>query len=174
MIGEETLLTGPEAPSLTASSHHAAEEDWAAAEDDPFADYFTDGPADEPAESCDELTAAVSLRQQQRPDGLVLEVEDDITPTAEETSSTQVARPRPDLASLRNSPAIQTANELGQNRPQATDFQVGQQVHHADYGDGTIERISGTGPRAIAAVRFADATRTRSFVLAHGGLQPLN
>ena len=174
MIGEETLLTGPEAPSLTTSSQHAAAEDWAAAEDDPFADYFSDGPADEPAEGCDELTAAASPRQHQRPDGLVLEVEDEFTPAVEETASTEVTRPPPDLASLRSSPAIRTANELGQSRPQAADFQVGQQVHHADYGDGTIERISGTGPRAIAAVRFADAARTRSFVLAHGGLQPLD
>jgi len=77
------------------------------------------------------------------------------------------------LNDLRKSPALRAANELGSKRQQVTHFEVGQRVYHAEYGEGVLERISGNGPRAVAAVRFTNTHRTRSFVLAHGGLQLL-
>ena len=44
---------------------------------------------------------------------------------------------------------------------------------HEEYGEGVLEKIGGTGHRAIGVVRFEGATRTRSFVLMHGALKKI-
>ena len=48
-------------------------------------------------------------------------------------------------------------------------FQEGQRVRHPDYGEGTVERIGGVGPKAVGTVRFDTAGR-RTFVLARAAL----
>ena len=173
MIGAETLLTGPEAPTLS-SLGHEEDSDWSPREDDPFADYFSSGPDDEFSGVSDQPADTMPL-QQERADGLVLELDSEPAEPAVKLPAKQ-SRSRGDLTSLaklRESPALRAASELGSERPRITDFHVGQRVRHAEYGEGVLERISGNGPRAVAAVRFTNASRTRSFVLAHGGLEPI-
>ena len=52
-------------------------------------------------------------------------------------------------------------------------FDVGENAFHEEYGEGVLEKIGGTGHRAIGVVRFEGANRTRSFVLIHGALKKI-
>lgn len=74
---------------------------------------------------------------------------------------------------LHQSPAIQTANKLNQRKKIDVTFDVGEKVFHEEYGEGVLEKIGGTGHRAIGTVRFEGANRTRSFVLIHGALKKI-
>ena len=49
----------------------------------------------------------------------------------------------------------------------------GQRVRHAEYGEGTVAGVSGTGVRSVATVIFDGAAGTRRFILSHGALEPL-
>jgi DNA helicase-2/ATP-dependent DNA helicase PcrA len=175
MIGEETLLTGPEAPTLSTLGH-AEDGDWSPREDDPFADYFSAAPDHDCSDASDQVADTKMLPHQERADGLILELDPDAPePFVKPTEKRSPARSDlTSLAKLRESPALRAASELSSQRPQAADFRVGQRVRHAEYGEGVLERISGNGPRAVAAVRFANASRARSFVLAHGGLEGID
>ena len=42
----------------------------------------------------------------------------------------------------------------------------------AEYGEGTVAGVSGTGPRSVATVTFDGPAGTRRFVLAHGAIEP--
>jgi hypothetical protein len=168
MLGEETLLTGPEAPALGQANSTADDGDWHVEAADPFADCFEHQP-----DAVDDLPLAQSsdppAARHERSDGLILEVD----AAAAEHLSDQPPAGRPagrkrKVASL----ALQRASELGAPA-QPPALQTGERVAHETYGPGTLERISGSGPRAIGVVRFDGATRTRSFVLAHGGLERL-
>lgn len=174
MIGTETLLAGPEAPALS-SLGIDGNGDWSKQEDDPFADCFSLGPDSDLSDTVDQTYDTLSPQYQERADGLVLELDSESTePPKKRVPKKLHSRADPiSLNDLRKSPALRAANELGSKRQQVTHFEVGQRVYHAEYGEGVLERISGNGPRAVAAVRFTNTGRTRSFVLAHGGLQLL-
>jgi hypothetical protein len=45
-------------------------------------------------------------------------------------------------------------------------------VRHADYGEGVIAGISGSGPRSVATVLFDGPAGTRKFIVGHGSLEP--
>jgi hypothetical protein len=47
-------------------------------------------------------------------------------------------------------------------------------VRHAEYGEGTLGGISGTGPRAVGTVIFDGPAGTRKFILGHGALEPID
>jgi len=168
MLGEETLLTGPEAPALEQAATSFDEADWHSDSADPFADCFESQP-----DVVDDLSIeepnATAVPRLQRPDGLVLEVDgEDEGPAADQSPVQKTVGRKRQTADL----AIRLASELGAPAEPPI-LQTGERVTHETYGSGTLERISGSGPRAIGVVRFDGASRTRSFVLAHGGLQPL-
>ena len=168
MLGEETLLTGPEAPALEQAATSFDEADWHSDSADPFADCFESQP-----DAVDDLSIeepnATAVPRLQRPDGLVLEVDgEDEGPAADQSPVQKTVGRKRQTADL----AIRLASELGAPAEPPI-LQTGERVTHATYGSGTLERISGSGPRAIGVVRFDGASRTRSFVLAHGGLQRL-
>ena len=168
MLGEETLLTGPEAPALEQAATSFDEADWHSDSADPFADCFESQPDVVDDLSIEELNATAVPRLQ-RPDGLVLEVDgEDEGPAADQSPVQKTVGRKRQTADL----AIRLASELGAPAEPPI-LQTGERVTHETYGSGTLERISGSGPRAIGVVRFDGASRTRSFVLAHGGLQPL-
>jgi len=50
----------------------------------------------------------------------------------------------------------------------------GQRVRHAEYGEGTVERVGGTGPRMVGTVRFDGPAGRRTFILAHATLEALD
>jgi len=166
MLGEETLLTGPEAPTLEQTASSFDDADWHTDPADPFADCFESHP-----DAVDDLPVeqpnAAPAPQLERPDGLVLEVDGE-RPATGQSPAQKPARRKRKAADL----AIRLASELGAPAEPPV-LQTGERVAHETYGPGTLERISGTGPRAIGVVRFDGASRTRSFVLAHGGLQRL-
>ena len=168
MLGEETLLTGPEAPALEQAATSFDEADWHSDSADPFADCFESQP-----DAVDDLSIeepnATAVPRLQRPDGLVLEVDgEDEGPAADQSPVQKTVGRKRQTADL----AIRLASELGAPAEPPI-LQTGERVTHETYGSGTLERISGSGPRAIGVVRFDGASRTRSFVLAHGGLQRL-
>jgi hypothetical protein len=56
--------------------------------------------------------------------------------------------------------------------PRRPSFEPGQRVRHADYGEGTLAGISGTGPRSVGTVIFDGPAGTRKFILGHGAIEP--
>ena len=67
--------------------------------------------------------------------------------------------------------ASDLASRLGGQPPVKRTYQIGQRVRHAEYGEGSITGISGTGPRAVGTVIFDGAAGTRKFILGHGALE---
>ena len=100
-----------------------------------------------------------------RQDGLTLELDD-----APAASSGRQPR--------RQTAAFATAADLaaklaGMTRPKHN-YEAGQRVRHADYGEGVLSGISGTGPRSVGTVIFDGPAGTRKFILGHGALEPLD
>jgi DNA helicase-2/ATP-dependent DNA helicase PcrA len=150
MAGSETDVTGPEAPPAGGTG---------------LGDAFRVDAEGLDAASQEEHSRGSGTRSEARDDGLVLEVED-----AEPAPRTERPRPRP-------APALERAADLaarlagGASRPS---FEQGQRVRHADYGDGVLAAISGTGPRSVGTVIFDGPAGTRKFILGHGALQPVS
>ncbi|NQW49430.1 MAG: UvrD-helicase domain-containing protein [Planctomycetes bacterium] len=160
MTGTETVVTGAEAPALGAS--------WAGWRDDD--DYSQIVAEDAPEEAGTRPTSPPPL---QRPDGLLLELDDAEPPAEVRTTS----RPRPGISRPRGlDGAIERATDLalrlGGVQPAKLTYAAGQRVRHAEYGEGVIAEISGTGPRAVGTVLFDGPAGTRKFILSHGSLQP--
>jgi DNA helicase-2/ATP-dependent DNA helicase PcrA len=155
MTGSETEVTGAEAPPRGSVVF------------DPFGDAARgDECADDVQAAGHRRPAGTSVARQ---DGLVLEIED-----ADEAERLQ-SRPR-EKRRLRPT-AFETAADLaarmaGQG-PRAMSFDTGQRVRHAEYGEGVIAGISGTGPRAVGTVIFSGPAGTRKFILGHGALEPI-
>lgn len=155
MTGSETEVTGAEAPPRGSVVF------------DPFGDAARgDEFADDAQVAGHRRPAGTSVARQ---DGLVLEVED-----ADEVERLQ-SRPRENRRSRPT--AFETAADLaarmaGQG-PRTLSFDTGQRVRHAEYGEGVIAGISGTGPRAVGTVIFSGPAGTRKFILGHGALEPI-
>jgi DNA helicase-2/ATP-dependent DNA helicase PcrA len=164
MTGTETVVTGAEAPALGASWAR-----WGVEPDDDYAQVAADDPGDAaPAASAGRATKP-------RPDGLVLDLDDSDLPDGE--GLRKPPRPRPAAARPRGlEAAIERATELASRlsggMPVKRTYAVGQRVRHAEYGEGTIAGISGTGPRGVATVIFDGPAGTRKFILGHGTLEP--
>jgi hypothetical protein len=67
--------------------------------------------------------------------------------------------------------ASDLANRLGGQPPVKRTYEIGQRIRHAEYGEGSITSISGTGPRAVGTVIFDGPAGTRKFILGHGALE---
>jgi DNA helicase-2/ATP-dependent DNA helicase PcrA len=155
MTGSETVVTGAEAPTD---------------DDGPRFDPFGDA-ARRAATDVDEYSQLADEPQPRSPaarpraDGPVLEL-DDAPPPAE--------RPRRRRAA---EAAIERATDLALRmagrQPVVRTYEAGQRVRHAEYGEGVIAGISGTGPRAVGTVIFSGPAGTRKFILGHGALEPV-
>ncbi|MBT4158869.1 MAG: hypothetical protein HOD99_08520, partial [Planctomycetaceae bacterium] len=174
MMGEESYLCGPEAPSMRDASDHEHNQDVSHVSNDTFADYFSSSETDDSDNHLIESSHAKQTHEQTRPDGLVLEMDSEFI-QAEDHEKIQTTPLRKQQVSLRphQSPAISTANKLNQRKEKEVSFNVGDTVLHEDHGEGVVEKVGGLGPRAIGVVRFQGADRTRSFVLIHGALKKL-
>ena len=121
----------------------------------------------------DESTYPDTTHQKIRSDGLVLEIESDFIQEVDSDRKHTKKTVEQKSPTLHQSPAIQTANKLNQRKKPDINFNVGERVSHEEYGEGVLEKISGTGHRAIGVIRFEGANRTRSFVLMHGALKKI-
>ena len=109
-----------------------------------------------------------------RQDGLVLELDE-----AQAASPPSRRRPAPGKPAGAGKPtgfvtAAELAERLAGTRPPSRDYTTGQRVRHAEYGEGVIAGISGTGPRSVGTVLFEGPAGTRKFILGHGALEPLD
>ena len=164
MTGTETVVTGAEAPASAASWAR-----WGGDADDDFAQAPAD---DEQADIA--ATPPVRGPTTLRPDGLVLELEDSGAP--DEIGPRPSPRRRPEAPRRRGldtaiGRASDLANRMGGQPPVKRTYEVGQRVRHAEYGEGSITGISGTGPRAVGTVIFDGPAGTRKFILGHGALE---
>jgi len=154
MQGSETTVVGSEAPPPDALFDPFG--DAARRRDDDFDDLIQDVPA----------SRASTSGRSARGDGLTIDVDD---------AQDETTRPEPAARRRRGfEVAIQRAADLAarmeaEGRPRRT-FAVGQRVRHADYGEGAIAGISGTGPRSVGTVIFDGPAGTRKFILGHGAL----
>jgi hypothetical protein len=150
MAGSETAVTGPEAPAAGGLA---------------FGD-FDGASGDEFDEASQEQSPrGPRMHRATRDDGLVLEVDE-----AETAGWAARAHRRPP-------PVVERAADLAArmvagNTARPT-FESGQRVRHADYGDGVLAAISGTGPRSVGTVIFDGPAGTRKFILGHGALRPV-
>ena len=155
MTGSETMVSGTESSATTdldSWSEGEASDPATAAGDDSFSQVEDHSPA----------RGSPQMRQ----DGLVLD-------TGETDTEMPVAPKQRTPARL---PPVLTAAQLTTGRtPGSVDparqFSSGDQVVHEEYGLGTISRVSGIGPRAVATVIFSGPSGTRKFILGHGALR---
>jgi DNA helicase-2/ATP-dependent DNA helicase PcrA len=150
MTGSETELTGTEAPlsgAIAIDDFFASEPSRSRRPDVDDASQLVAGPADE-------------------------DISQDLS---DDNPSLRAARPLRERPS--RSLAFQTAADLAERlgggpKPRHT-FTAGQRVRHADYGEGVLSGISGTGPRSVGTVIFDGPAGTRTFILGHGALEPV-
>jgi DNA helicase-2/ATP-dependent DNA helicase PcrA len=146
MTGSETELTGTEAPLSGAIA---------------IDDFASPGPSRSRGSDFDDASQLVAG-------------------PADEDISQDVAVPEAPPARRERAPrtlAFQTAADLAERlgggpKPRHT-FTAGQRVRHADYGEGVLSGISGTGPRSVGTVIFDGPAGTRTFILGHGALEPV-
>ena len=125
-----------------------------------------------PPDSWDEDQGWAAPRADRRPpavrdDGLVMDLDDEASPPVRSRTTSRQARP---------APALETAADLAERttgRQPPTPVIQGQRVRHAEYGEGTVAGVSGTGVRSVATVIFDGTAGTRRFILSHGALEPL-
>lgn len=155
MQGSETEVVGEEAPR----GHDCF---------DPFGDAARraggefDDLSQEPPPDRSIATPRIS-----RGDGLTMDLDD--------SQDESAVRPAPPPRRRGLDAAIERATDLalrmaGGSRPKQQ-YEPGQRVRHADYGEGLLAGISGTGPRAVGTVIFDGPAGMRKFVLSHGVLE---
>jgi hypothetical protein len=172
MMGKESYLSGPEAPALseTPSYEHNQDEELST---ETFADYFSSEEMATAENQLDDSNYPDTTHQQIRSDGLVLEIESDFIQEVDSNRKHIKKTVQQKTQNPHQSPAIRTANKLNQGAKKDVSFNVGERVFHEEYGEGVLEKIGGTGHRAIGVVRFEGGNRTRSFVLTHGALKKI-
>ena len=172
MMGKESYLSGPEAPALseTPSYEHNQDEGFST---EVFTDYFSKEEMIPVESQLDEPNYPDITHKKTRPDGLVLEIESDFIEEVDSDRKLIEKTVEQNSSGLHQSPAIKTANKLKQRKNTDMTFDVGEKVFHEEYGEGVLEKIGGTGHRAIGVVRFEGAHRTRSFILIHGALKKI-
>ena len=155
MTGSETVVTGAEAPAVADGPRF-----------DPFGDAARRSAADvdEYSQLVDEPPRpAPSARP--RAEGLVLELDDappaDARPRRRRSAEAVIER------------ATDLALRMAGRQPVARTYEAGQRVRHAEYGEGVLAGISGTGPRAVGTVIFSGPAGTRKFILGHGAIEPV-
>jgi DNA helicase-2/ATP-dependent DNA helicase PcrA len=151
MQGSETVVIGSEAPRTDvvfdpfgAASRSAAE----------FAGESQEEPEHRPA------WATVT-----RGDGLTLEIDD-----IQEAVAPAPARPRRRGIEASIERAADLAARMAGGGAARPSYEKGQRVRHAEYGEGVLAGISGTGPRSVGTVIFDGPAGTRKFILGHGAL----
>ncbi len=125
-----------------------------------------------PPDSWDEDQGWAAPRADRRPpavrdDGLVMDLDDEASPPVRSRTTSRQARP---------APTLETAADLAERttgRQPPTPVIQGQRVRHAEYGEGTVAGVSGTGVRSVATVIFDGTAGTRRFILSHGALEPI-
>jgi len=161
MTGTETAVEGPEAPDLQAVR--------------PFSSGGDELGGDEATACADEQPARWGGPRRAapapRPDGLVLEIDDAHDEPRPATSRRRQSPPRGVDAAIER--AADLALRLAGLPAKTRAYAAGQRVRHAEYGEGVIARISGTGVRAVGTVIFSGPAGTRTFILGHGALEPV-
>ena len=177
MTGSETVVSGAEDAGRSATRAFDPFGDAARHRDEAGADDWEAGQA----ETWRHRPAPGDIRSRAaspRPDGLVLDREDahesstggDVTDADDAPSS---RRPRR-LATPVIERAADLAARMAAGRPAPPAYAAGQRVRHAEYGEGVLAGISGSGPRAVGTVVFSGPAGTRKFILGHGALEPLD
>jgi DNA helicase-2/ATP-dependent DNA helicase PcrA len=157
LVGEETVLEGSEAPQRSLGG--AA---WRPTGD------WDDACQVDPRE-LDDPREVVDLGESSDPHEW-----DSTGGDADDRTEPPAAAPRraPSRAPIRLTTADRLADPFAPSPDEGPGFHEGQRVRHPDYGEGTVERIGGLGPKAVGTVRFDTAGR-RTFVLARAALVPL-
>ena len=161
MSGEETELTGSEAPATGRMNEPFAGEMSADALGDPFAE---DACQLIPEEDDSQLEASQVSG----------EFADDSTLGDSSDSSSQLMHSRKPSRPSRTSAGLAAMSQkLAALAKPEVSLQPGQRVRHAEYGEGLLEKIGGAGPRMVGTVLFDGAAGRRTFILSHATLEPL-
>jgi DNA helicase-2/ATP-dependent DNA helicase PcrA len=151
MQGSETVVVGSEAPRTDVVF-------------DPFGAAARSA-ADFAGDSQEEPEHRPAWATVARGDGLTLEVED-----AQEAGAPAAARPRRRGIEASIERAVDLAARMAGGGAARPRYEQGQRVRHAEYGEGVLAGVSGTGPRSVGTVIFDGPAGTRKFILGHGAL----
>jgi len=156
--GSETVVVGSEAPPTDTPFDPFGRAAWV--HHDEFADVVQDRP------SGADRRPAPEARVVDRGGGITIDLED---------SQDGDLRPQPTRRRRTLDVRVERASELtlrmaGGGRPR---FERGQRVRHAEYGEGLLSGISGSGPRSVGTVVFDGPAGTRKFILGHGAIEPI-
>ena len=159
MTGSETVVCGEEAPPAASR-----------ADFDPFGEAARQHTRGEFDEYAQDRSDSHQLRIY-RPDGLTLEAEE-IPAEAIQPSPRTPQERRPPVH-----PGLERASDLAARMagkgPSPSAYVQGQRVRHAEYGEGVLAKITGLGPRSLGTVVFDGPAGTRTFVLGHGSIEPV-
>jgi len=155
MSGEETELTGSEAPASGRMTASFDDEDAGRSADlgDPFA-----------GDAC-QLVPDDDLSQVSASPGEELNEAAVADEAAVEPVASRPPRRSAGLAAM--------TEKLAAIASPSVQLQPGQRVRHAEYGEGLLEKIGGAGPRQVGTVIFDGPAGRRTFILSHATLEPV-
>jgi DNA helicase-2/ATP-dependent DNA helicase PcrA len=103
-----------------------------------------------------------------RHDGLTLDADD----AQDEPPAPPARSPRRGYDAVVERASDLARRMAGETRQRS--YAAGQRVRHAEYGEGLLAGISGTGPRSVGTVIFDGPAGTRKFILGHGSIEPVD
>ncbi len=155
MSGEETQLTGSEAPSSGTMGRALGGAVGSGMRSGGLGDPFADDDACQLVPDDDDASQVSAAAD-----------DDDVS----EARPLQAAAARPPR---RSAGLAAMSEKLAALAKPVVELKPGQRVRHAEYGDGLLEKVGGAGPRMVGTVIFDGSAGRRTFILSHATLEPV-
>ena len=157
MSGEETQLTGSEAPSSGTMGRALGGVVGSGMRSGGLGDPFADDDACQLVPDDDDASQVSAAAD-----------DDDVSEARPLQAAAAAARPPRRSAGL-----AAMSEKLAALAKPAIELKPGQRVRHAEYGDGLLEKVGGAGPRMVGTVIFDGSAGRRTFILSHATLEPV-
>jgi hypothetical protein len=156
MSGEETQLTGSEAPSSGTMGGSLGGSLGSGMRSSGLGDPFADDDACQLVPDDDDASQVSAA------------ADDDVSEARPQQAAAAAARlPR------RSAGLAAMSEKLAALAKPVVELKPGQRVRHAEYGDGLLEKVGGAGPRMVGTVIFDGSAGRRTFILSHATLEPV-
>ena len=157
MSGEETQLTGSEAPSSGTMGRALGGVVGSGMRSGGLGDPFADDDACQLVPDDDDASQVSAAAD-----------DDDVSEARPLQAAAAAARPPRRSAGL-----AAMSEKLAALAKPVVELKPGQRVRHAEYGDGLLEKVGGAGPRMVGTVIFDGSAGRRTFILSHATLEPV-
>ena len=157
MSGEETQLTGSEAPSSGTMGRALGGVVGSGMRSGGLGDPFADDDACQLVPDDDDASQVSAAAD-----------DDDVSEARPLQAAAAAARPPRRSAGL-----AAMSEKLAALAKPVVELKPGQRVRHAEYGDGLLEKVGVAGPRMVGTVIFDGSAGRRTFILSHATLEPV-